>query len=153
MKKSLAGMLMVSMLCACLAACGHKTETEKFVMDEGKMKRTESTVNVSDTEGTSEKKEDDENITEAAEGEDVADVEDESNGRTFSVTLTDIGPNKVKVIKVVREITGMGLKESKELVEAVDDGPIVIAEGISEEEATKIKESLEAEEATVTIEE
>ena len=152
MKKSLAGLLMVSMLCACLAGCGHKTETEEFVMDEGKMKQTETTVNVSDEEAVSEETED-ETLEDGATDDVNADIEDDSSAGSCSVTLTEAGPNKVKVIKVVREITGAGLKESKDLVDAASDGPVVLVEEISEEEATKIKESLEAEGATVTIEE
>ena len=153
MKKSLAGMLMVSMLCACLAACGHKTETEEFVMDEGKMEQTETTVNVSDDEAVSEETEEDGTLEDEATDDANADIEDDSSAGSCSVTLTEVGPNKVKVIKVVREITGAGLKESKDLVDAASEGPVVLVEEISEEEAAKIKESLEAEGATVTIEE
>ena len=50
----------------------------------------------------------------------------------FDVELTDVGPNKVKVIKVVRELTGLGLKEAKE---AVDNAPKVVKEAVSKEEA------------------
>ena len=66
----------------------------------------------------------------------------------FDVELTEVGPNKVKVIKVVREITGLGLKEAKE---AVDNAPKVVKEGASKEEAEDIKAKLEAEGAKVTI--
>ena len=66
----------------------------------------------------------------------------------FDVELTEIGPNKVKVIKVVREITGLGLKEAKE---AVDGAPKVLKEAVSKEEAEDIKTKLEAEGAKVTI--
>lgn len=66
----------------------------------------------------------------------------------FDVELTEIGPNKVKVIKVVREITGLGLKEAKE---AVDNAPKVVKEGASKEEAEEIKAKFEAEGAKVTI--
>ena len=66
----------------------------------------------------------------------------------YSVELTEVGPNKVKVIKVVREKTGLGLKEAKDLVEAA---PCVVLEDVSMEEAEAFKEALEAEEATVTI--
>ena len=66
----------------------------------------------------------------------------------FDVELTDVGPNKVKVIKVVRELTGLGLKEAKE---AVDNAPKVVKEGISKEEAEAIKAKFEAEGAKVTI--
>ena len=66
----------------------------------------------------------------------------------FDVELTEIGPNKVKVIKVVREITGLGLKEAKE---AVDSAPKVIKEQAAKAEAEDIKAKLEAEGAKVTL--
>ena len=66
----------------------------------------------------------------------------------FDVELTDGGPNKVKVIKVVRELTGLGLKEAKE---AVDNAPKVVKEAVSKEEAETIKAKFEAEGAKVTI--
>ena len=66
----------------------------------------------------------------------------------FDVELTDVGASKVKVIKAVREITGLGLKEAKELV---DSAPKVIKEGVSKEEAEGYKEKLEAEGAKVTL--
>ena len=66
----------------------------------------------------------------------------------FDVELSDVGPNKVKVIKVVREATGLGLKEAKDLV---DSAPKVLKEGASKEEAEDIKTKLEAEGAKVTL--
>ena len=66
----------------------------------------------------------------------------------FDVELTDVGANKVKVIKVVKDATGLGLKEAKEIV---DGAPKVIKEGVSKEEAEDIKTKLEAEGAKVTI--
>ena len=66
----------------------------------------------------------------------------------FDVELTDVGPNTVKVIKVVREATGLGLKEAKDLV---DSAPKVVKEGASKEEADDIKAKLEAEGAKVTL--
>ena len=66
----------------------------------------------------------------------------------FDVELTDVGANKVKVIKVVRELTGLGLKEAKE---AVDNAPKVVKEAVSKEEAEAIKAKFEAEGAKVTI--
>ena len=66
----------------------------------------------------------------------------------FDVELTEVGPNKVKVIKVVREATGLGLKEAKDVV---DGAPKVLKEGASKEEANEIKEKLEAEGAKVTL--
>ena len=66
----------------------------------------------------------------------------------FDVELTDVGPNKVKVIKVVREATGLGLKEAKDVV---DSAPKVVKEGASKEEADDLKAKLEAEGAKVTL--
>ena len=66
----------------------------------------------------------------------------------FDVELTEVGANKVKVIKVVREVTGLGLKEAKEVV---DGAPKVVKEGASKEEAEDIKAKLEAEGAKVTL--
>ena len=66
----------------------------------------------------------------------------------FDVELTEVGPNKVKVIKVVREITGLGLKEAKE---AVDSAPKTLKEAVSKEEAEDIKAKLEADGAKVTV--
>ena len=66
----------------------------------------------------------------------------------FDVELTEVGGQKVKVIKVVREITGLGLKEAKELV---DGAPKVVKEGASKAEAEEIKAKLEAEGAEVNL--
>ena len=66
----------------------------------------------------------------------------------FDVVLASAGASKVKVIKVVREITGLGLKEAKEVV---DGAPKVIKEGVSKAEAEEIKAKLEAEGAEVTL--
>ena len=66
----------------------------------------------------------------------------------FDVELTEVGPNKVKVIKVVREVTGLGLKEAKEVV---DGAPKMVKEGASKAEAEDIKTKLEAEGAKVTL--
>jgi len=66
----------------------------------------------------------------------------------FDVELTEVGPNKVKVIKVVREATGLGLKEAKDVV---DSAPKVVKEAASKEEAEAIKAKLEAEGAKVTL--
>ena len=60
----------------------------------------------------------------------------------------EVGPNKVKVIKVVREVTGLGLKEAKEVV---DGAPKVLKEGASKDEAEDIKTKIEAEGAKVTL--
>ena len=66
----------------------------------------------------------------------------------FNVELTEVGPNKVKVIKVVREVTGLGLKEAKEVV---DGAPKIVKEGAEKAEAEDIKAKLEAEGAKVTL--
>ena len=66
----------------------------------------------------------------------------------FDVELTEAGANKVKVIKVVRELTGLGLKEAKDVV---DGAPKVIKEAASKEEAEDIQKKLEAEGAKVTL--
>ena len=66
----------------------------------------------------------------------------------FDVERTDVGPTKIKVIKVVREATGLGLKEAKDLVEAA---PKVLKEGASKAEADDIKAKLEAEGAKITL--
>lgn len=66
----------------------------------------------------------------------------------FDVELTEVGPNKVKVIKVVREATGLGLKEAKDVV---DGAPKVLKSAVSKEEAEQVKASLEAEGAKVTL--
>jgi len=66
----------------------------------------------------------------------------------FSAILTEIGPNKIPVIKVVRELTGLGLKEAKDLV---DGFPKPVKEGVTKDEATKIKAALEEQGAKVEI--
>ena len=66
----------------------------------------------------------------------------------FDVELTEVGPNKVKVIKVVRELTGLGLKEAKDVV---DNAPKVIKEAADKATADEIKGKLEAEGAKVTL--
>ena len=81
----------------------------------------------------------------AAAGGEAAAAEEKTQ---FDVELTEVGPNKVKVIKVVREVTGLGLKEAKEVV---DGAPKVVKEGASKEEAEDIKAKIEAEGAKVTL--
>ena len=66
----------------------------------------------------------------------------------FDVELTEVGPNKVKVIKVVKDATGLGLKEAKEIV---DGAPKVVKAGAAKAEAEEIKTKLEAEGAVVTL--
>ena len=81
----------------------------------------------------------------AAAGGDAAAAEEKTE---FDVELTEVGPNKVKVIKVVREATGLGLKEAKDLV---DSAPKVLKEAADKASADDIKAKLEAEGAKVTL--
>ena len=81
----------------------------------------------------------------AAAGAGAAAAEEKTE---FDVELTEVGPNKVKVIKVVREITGLGLKEAKDVV---DGAPKVVKEQASKEEAEEIKKKLEEVGAKVTL--
>ena len=82
-------------------------------------------------------------VAAAGAGEAAAEEKDE-----FDVELTEVGANKVKVIKVVREVTGLGLKEAKAVV---DGTPKVLKEAASKAEAEDIKTKLEAEGAKVTL--
>ena len=66
----------------------------------------------------------------------------------FNVVLADVGANKVSVIKAVRELTGLGLKEAKDLVEAA---PKTVKEGLQKDEAEKLKKELEEQGATVEL--
>ena len=84
-------------------------------------------------------------VVAAAGGDGAAAAEEKTD---FNVELTEVGPNKVKVIKVVREVTGLGLKEAKEVV---DGAPKVVKEGAEKAEAEDIKAKLEAEGAKVTL--
>ena len=81
----------------------------------------------------------------AAAGGEAAAAEEKTE---FDVELTEVGPNKVKVIKVVREVTGLGLKEAKEVV---DGAPKVLKVGVSKEESEDIQKKLDAEGAKVTL--
>ena len=81
----------------------------------------------------------------AAAGGEAAAAEEKDE---FDVELTEVGPNKVKVIKVVREVTGLGLKEAKELV---DGAPKVVKEAADKATAEDIKTKLEGEGAKVTL--
>ena len=80
-----------------------------------------------------------EGVVVAAAGAGAAAAEEKTE---FDVELTEVGPNKVKVIKVVREATGLGLKEAKDVV---DGAPKVLKQGASKEEANDIQAKLEAE--------
>ena len=84
-------------------------------------------------------------VVAAAGGDGAAAAEEKDE---FDVELVSAGASKVKVIKVVREVTGLGLKEAKELV---DNAPKVVKEGASKAEAEEIKAKLEAEGAEVNL--
>ncbi|MFQ9076653.1 MAG: 50S ribosomal protein L7/L12 [Lachnospiraceae bacterium] len=84
-------------------------------------------------------------VVAAAGGDEQAQLRRETE---FDVELTEVGPNKVKVIKVVRELTGLGLKEAKAVV---DEAPKMVKEGADKAEAEDIKAKLEAEGAKVTL--
>ena len=84
-------------------------------------------------------------VVAAAGAGDAAAAEEKTE---FDVELTEVGPNKVKVIKVVREVTGLGLKEAKDVV---DSAPKAVKTAVSKEEAEDIKSKLEAEGAKVTL--
>lgn len=81
----------------------------------------------------------------AAGGEAAAAVEEQTE---FNVIMTSHGANKINVIKVIRAITGLGLKEAKDMTEGV---PSTVKEGASKEEAAKIKKELEDAGATVEL--
>jgi large subunit ribosomal protein L7/L12 len=82
----------------------------------------------------------------AAGGDAPADAAEEQT--EFEVVLAEVGPNKIPVIKVVRELTGLGLKEAKDLVDAA---PKAVKEGVDKDEAEKIKAALEEQGAKVDI--
>jgi large subunit ribosomal protein L7/L12 len=84
-------------------------------------------------------------VVAAAGGGEAAAAEEKTE---FDVELTEVGPNKVKVIKVVREVTGLGLKEAKDVV---DGAPKGVKEKAEKAEAEEIKAKLEAEGATATL--
>jgi large subunit ribosomal protein L7/L12 len=77
-----------------------------------------------------------------------ADADAGAEQTEFEVVLTEVGPNKIPVIKVVRELTGLGLKEAKDLVDAA---PKAVKEGVDKDEAEKIKASLEEQGAKVDV--
>jgi len=82
-----------------------------------------------------------------AEATDGAAADDEQF--EFAVLLQEVGPNKINVIKAVREVTTLGLREAKEMVESA---PVKVKEGVVRDEANKVKETLEAAGATVKVE-
>ena len=75
--------------------------------------------------------------------------EAEEEQTEFNVVITEAGPNKINVIKAVREVTTLGLREAKDLVESA---PKAVQEGVSKDDAQQTKEKLEAAGATVTVE-
>jgi large subunit ribosomal protein L7/L12 len=81
----------------------------------------------------------------SSDGAAAAVVEEQTE---FTATLTEIGPNKIPVIKVVRELTGLGLKEAKDLVDAT---PKAVKEGVTKDEADKIKAAIEEQGGKVEI--
>ena len=84
----------------------------------------------------------------AAGGEGAAPAAAAEEQSEFSAVLAEVGPNKIPVIKVVRELTGLGLKEAKDLVDA---SPKPVKEGIARDEADKIKAALEEQGAKVEV--
>lgn len=84
----------------------------------------------------------------AAEGTDGAAAPDDEQFE-FAVVLQEVGPNKINVIKAVREVTTLGLREAKEMVESA---PAKVKEGVVRDEANKVKEVLERAGATVKVE-
>jgi len=87
-----------------------------------------------------------------AAGPAVAAAEEEEEEKTeFDVLITDIGPKKIQVIKAVRAVTSLGLKEAKDVVEAAAGGESVLMEAVSKEVAEDAKSKLEAEGAVVKV--
>jgi large subunit ribosomal protein L7/L12 len=84
----------------------------------------------------------------AAGGDGAAPAAAAEEQTEFSAVLAEVGPNKIPVIKVVRELTGLGLKEAKDLVDAA---PKPVKEGVARDEADKIKAALEEQGAKVEI--
>ena len=102
----------------------------------------EETISEADTEEVVEETDTQENTT-----EETADAAEEEKTE-FDVELTSVGDQKIKVIKVVREITGLGLKEAKDLVDAA---PSKLKEGVAKEEAEALKKAVEAAGAEVEV--
>ena len=78
----------------------------------------------------------------------VADAPKEEEKTEFNVVLAEIGPNKLKVVKAVKEACGLGLKEAKDLV---DGAPSVLKEGVAKAEAESLKKTIEAEGAKIEL--
>ncbi len=81
-------------------------------------------------------------------GSEAAAAQEEEEQSEFTVQLQEIGPNKINVIKAVREVTTLGLKEAKELVESA---PTAVKEGVNKEDADEVKGKLETAGATVVL--
>ena len=128
--KKILSLCMAMALVVSMTACGSK--------DDGKATTAAPADNTTTAAAA-------ENDGTAAAGGEAAAVEEKTE---FDVELTEVGPNKVKVIKVVREVTGLGLKEAKDLV---DSAPKMVKEAASKEEADDLKAKLEAEGAKVTL--
>jgi large subunit ribosomal protein L7/L12 len=76
------------------------------------------------------------------------DAEEKSS---FDIELSGVGDKKIEVIKIVRDITGKGLKEAKDLVDGAINSPQIVSEGVSKEDAEEIKKKFEAAGATITL--
>jgi large subunit ribosomal protein L7/L12 len=87
----------------------------------------------------------------AAGGVAAAAAEPVEEQTEFAVILTGVGPKKINVIKAVRQITNLGLKEAKELVEGAESAPATVIEGVGKDAAAEHKRLLEAEGAEVKI--
>jgi large subunit ribosomal protein L7/L12 len=87
-------------------------------------------------------------VAAAPAAEAAAPAAEEEEKTEFTVTLKEVGANKINVIKTVREVTGLGLKESKDLVESA---PAAVKEAVNKDEAATIKDKLEAAGATVEV--
>ena len=85
----------------------------------------------------------------AGDGNGGGEAEEEKS--SFSIVLTAVGDQKIEVIKAVRDITGQGLKEAKDLVDAAATGPQVVKEGATKDEAAELKKKFETAGATVEL--
>ena len=85
----------------------------------------------------------------AGDGNGGGEAEEEKS--SFSIVLTPVGDQKIEVIKAVRDITGQGLKEAKDLVDAAATGPQVVKEGATKDEAAELKKKFETAGATVEL--
>ena len=88
-------------------------------------------------------------VSQAPAGADAEGAVEEKS--VFNIELTAVGDKKIEVIKVVRDITGKGLKESKDIVDAVASGPQLVKENVKKEEAEELKKKIEAAGAKVQL--